>query len=149
MRTAAFFTAAAAGLLLASQALAADVRVEDPWARPSLGMVPNGSAYLSLHNDGGEADRLLGAETPVAERAELHDHVMEGDVARMQAVEAVELPAGEAVTLEPGGLHVMLMGLEEPLRVGDSFPLTLLLEEAGRIEVTVEVRELTGGHSSH
>lgn len=121
-------------------AQAGELHVDDPWARASLGQVPNSAAYMILHNEGAEADRLLRAEAEVAAAVELHTHVMEGDVARMRRVEAVELPAGESVALAPGGLHVMLIGLEAPLEAGETFPLTLVFERAGALEVTVEVR---------
>lgn len=150
LRTAARALAFAFILGAGAAAQAGELHVDDPWARASLGQVPNSAAYMTLHNEGGEADRLLRAEAAVAAAVELHTHVMEGDVARMRRVDEIELPAGESVALAPGGLHVMLIGLEAPLQPGETFPLTLVFERAGVLEVTVEVRapgREAGGHS--
>lgn len=108
-----------------------------PWARASAGPVRNGAAYLTVHN-AGDADSLVAISGDVAERAELHTHLMEGDVMKMRRVDAVEVPAGGTAALEPGSFHVMLIGLAQPLKEGESFPLTLTFRDAG--EVTVEVK---------
>ena len=125
----------------------AGITVIDAWARPSPvvemesmeGM--NGGVYLTIRNDGDQADRLLGAESPVARVVEIHETTMEGDVMAMRPVEAIEIPAGGEVSLEPGGYHIMLIDLQQPLAAGDSVELTLIFEQAGRITVTAEVRE--------
>lgn len=136
-----------AGLGWLGAAAAQDIQVDQVWARASIGQVANSAAYFSLENRGKVADRLVSVESPVAERSELHDHVMQDDIARMVQVEAIELAAGESMTLAPGGLHVMLMGLAEPLQVGDSVPLTLHFEQAGHLDVEAEVRPLRAeGH---
>lgn len=116
-----------------------DIVIDHPWARASAGNARTGAAYLALANDGAAPDRLLAAATPVAERAEVHTHMDEDGVMKMRPVEALELAPGEEVTLAPGGLHIMLMGLTAPLVDGDSFPLTLTFERAGEIVVTVEI----------
>jgi copper(I)-binding protein len=82
--------------------------------------------------------------TPVAESAELHAHIMDGDVARMRPVEAIEVSPGEPTVLEPGGFHVMLMGLKQPLNEGEVFPLTLTFEKAGEVTMEVPIRGLKG-----
>jgi len=110
---------------------------DHPWARASAGPALNGAAYFKVENSGA-ADRLIAVAGDVAERAELHTHRMEGTVMQMRQVEAVEIPAGGSATLEPSGLHVMLIGLRQPLKEGDHFPLTLTFEQAG--EITVEVK---------
>jgi len=136
---------AAAGLWLAAPALAAGdgVAVQDAWARASTGAHRTGAAYLTVVNGGDAADRLVSASTPAAERAELHAHLHEGGVMRMRQVEAIEVHPGEPAVLAPGGLHVMLMGLTRPLKVGDRFPLTLVFERAA--PKTVEVAVLAAG----
>ncbi len=100
-----------------------------------------GAAYMTITNDGDSPDRLIGAEVDFAE-AQLHESSMDsGGVMRMQhLMDGIPVPAGETVTLARGGLHVMMMGLEAPLEPGDSFPLTLSFEQAGDIEVEVDVR---------
>lgn len=138
--------ALAACLLVAAVAAPAPVRaqagpppvsVEQPWARPTLPRQQVGAAYMRLTSPAG--DRLLGATSPVAGRAELHETRMDGDVMRMREVPALELPAGQAVALAPGGLHLMLMGLREPLTPGQRFPVVLQFERAGAVSVEVAV----------
>lgn len=96
--------------------------------------------YMAISNEGAEADHLISIETPAAQKAELHttEHGSDG-VARMTPVTAIEIPAGETVALESGGLHVMLMGLTAPLKEGDMVPATLHFEHAGAIEVEFSV----------
>ena len=127
----------AAGLA-SGAAAAADVDVEAAWARASAGPARNGVAYVTLANRGGPT-ALVGAETPVAARAELHAHVMDGDIARMRQVERVELAAGGRVAFAPGGLHLMLMELDTPLAEGASFPLTLRFADGDTRTVEVAV----------
>ncbi|HEY5719356.1 MAG TPA: copper chaperone PCu(A)C [Gammaproteobacteria bacterium] len=137
--------ALAAVLLLASRfALAAGISVGEPWARASLGQAANGAAYLTLVNGGRQADRLLAVRAPVATRAELHNHRLDHGMLRMEQHPAIVVDAGATVTLAPGGLHVMLFGLLAPLQAGSRFPLVLVFEQAGEIEVSVPVLEATG-----
>ena len=130
--------AAAAAALACGAAGAADIRVEDAWARASAGAARNGAAYVTLVNRGGAA-ALIGVESSAAARAELHMHIMDGDMARMRPAGSVPLPAGARVALAPGGLHIMLLGLRAPLREGASFPMTLRFDDgdARAIEVIV------------
>ena len=124
------------------QADGPSIRVEEPFARASM---PNGAIYLKLVNDGAAPEVLLRAETEVAEATELHETKMDdNDVMRMSPVEQIELPAGGSVALEPGGKHVMLMGLREGLAAGDTIELTLVFEQAGPLTLQVEVREGMG-----
>jgi periplasmic copper chaperone A len=118
-----------------------DLRIGHPWARATPGHSPNGAAYLTLSTEGAQSDRLTSVATPVAAKAELHTHLMEGNVMKMRPVEAIEIAPGAPIVLQPGGLHVMLMGLKAPLKEGDRFPLTLTFEHAGNIEVEVVVEK--------
>ncbi|HEU0221897.1 MAG TPA: copper chaperone PCu(A)C [Paracoccaceae bacterium] len=129
-------------------ALAGGITVREPYALSSNPRV--GAAYMVIENHGA-ADRLVGAATPVAERAELHAHAMEGDVMQMRVLEGIALPEGGTVLLERGGLHVMLIGLHEPLRAGESLPLTLVLESGAEIALEVPVKPLRepGSHQGH
>lgn len=123
--------------------------LDHPWARASAGPARNGAAFLAIEN-AGAADRLVAAEGEVAERVELHTHTMDGNVMQMRRVEALDIPAqGEAV-LQPGGIHIMLIGLKQPLREGERFPLTLTFEEAGTVTVEVAVEGVgsMGPHGS-
>jgi copper(I)-binding protein len=125
-----------------------DLVIERPWARESV--TPTGAAYLTVRNQGDGDDRLIGISTDVAEQAQLHSSVLQDGVMRMRPVEAIEVPAhGEAV-LEPGGLHVMLIGLKAPLKEGGSFVLTLAFEHAGEVEVTTTIEDIAyGGAHGH
>jgi len=129
------------------------IHVDGAWSRELPPVSPNGAAYLSLRNTGSAADALVGAQTPVAARAEVHEHAMEGGVMRMRRVESLDLPPGEAVRMEPGGLHLMLLDLKAPLRRGQHFPLTLRFRDSPDLEVEVEVRgpggEPTGQRHEH
>ncbi len=124
--------------LAAEQANAGPVRIGKAWSRASAGQATTGAAFLTLDNDGA-ADRLLRAEAKISKTVELHTHVREGEVMRMRRVEAIEVPAGKTVKLEPGGLHVMFIGLAAPLKEGSEFPLTLVFEKGGSATVTVMV----------
>lgn len=128
------------------------IRIVDPWARATAGMAMVGAAYMTIENTGAMADRLIEAASPVASKAELHTHIVEGDIMRMRAVEGIDLPPGEIVRLRPGGLHVMLINLTAPLQMGEHFPLTLTFAEGGTTTVEVEVlepgaTEPGGGHA--
>src|SRR5690606_2912305 len=86
------------------------LKIDHPWARASAGPARNGAAFFAVENSG-PADRLVAASGDVAQRVELHTHRMEGNVMQMRQVEAVEVPAGGTAILQPGGFHVMLIGL--------------------------------------
>lgn len=125
------------------------IKVTDAWARPTIGKLRITAAYFRIDLTGGAADKLIAASTPVSAKAELHEHVMEGDIAKMRHVEAVPVVSGTPTVFEPAGYHVMVMGLKEPLNEGDSFPLTLTFERAGDITVTVSVmKKGPAGHGS-
>ncbi len=126
---------------MASDFTAGDMVIGDPWARATPPVAPVGAGYLALHNTGGDDERLLSAGAEVAESVELHTHIMEDNVMRMREVESIEIPAGDRVLLEPGGLHIMFIGLKAPLVAGETFPLTLIFEKAGETTVTVAVRK--------
>ncbi len=113
--------------------------VQHPWARASIGQAKAGAAYLVIVNRGEVVDRLVAVETPVARRAAVHIHLLEEGVLKERPVGAIEIAPGKPAVLRPGELHVMLFGLEAPLREGTRFPLTLIFEAAGGLEVEVYV----------
>jgi copper(I)-binding protein len=119
------------------------IGVRDVWSRESPGISHTGAVFMTIENYGSTADALVGATTTVCSTVELHESVLEGDVMRMRQVEGgrIELPVGGVVELRPGGLHIMLIGLQERLVPGDSFVLTLDFELAGKMDVEVAVRE--------
>lgn len=116
------------------------IRVEDAWARETPPGVANGAAYATLTNEGSDDDRLVAVRGPVSERVELHTHLMEGDMMRMRQVESIEVNAGGRAVLEPGGKHLMLIGLKQPLVAGQQFPLILEFEKGGEVTTQFEVR---------
>lgn len=118
---------------------AASIRVEKAWARPGLAAYMS-AAYMVITNEGRTADRLVAAETGVAWTVEIHQTVVEGGVARMQKVSGVEIPPGATTELKPGGYHLMLIGLRRDLVEKEKFPIVLVFKEAGRINVTAEIR---------
>ena len=124
-----------------------DLVVENPWARESV--TRTGAAYLTVRNGGAADDRLIGVASEVADRAELHGSEMQDGVMRMRPVEAVEVPAHGQAALEPGGLHVMLIGLKAPLEEGGSFALTLTFENAGEVEVVTTIEDIAHGGAGH
>lgn len=140
------FVLGAIGTALAHDYRAGELHIDHPWARATAPQAQNGGAYLTITNEGSTPDRLVAAESPVASRVELHTHdVDSAGVMRMRQVEAIDVPAGEATALRPGGLHVMLIGLENRLVEGETFPLTLVFEAAGAVELEVQVEAVTYG----
>lgn len=131
------------GMLGASVALAADttLTITEVWARESPPAVTNGAAYMTITNRGPASDRLIAVSGDVAETIELHTHIREGSVMTMRRVEAIALPPGVQTVLQPGGLHMMLMGLKQPLVAGHRFPVRLRFERAGEITVDIPVRK--------
>ena len=142
---------AAFAALSAVSAFAEGVVAIEPFAFATAKTAKAGGAYVSLMNHG-PADRLIGAESDVARRVEVHEHIKDGDVMRMRHVEGgLELPEGGMIEMKPGGYHVMLMGLHAPLEVGQSFPVTLVFESGAEVTVDVPIRKRGAhgdGHSS-
>lgn len=115
------------------------IRVEAPWARPAA-QGENGAVYFILLNEG-EEDALLSAHTDVAETTELHMTMMHGgQIMQMQMQHEIPIPKGKT-EFAPGNYHMMLLGLKRDLKAGDSFLLTLRFRKAGKILVTVSVKE--------
>ena len=135
------YLALTAGLVIASTALAqpAQLEVNNAWARATAGKADTGVAYVAIQSP--TADRLVSLSTPVAKKAELHTMSMQGMVMKMRPLSELDIPARQPVTLKPGGDHIMLMGLNQPLRAGQTFPLTLDFEKAGSRSVTVTVEK--------
>jgi copper(I)-binding protein len=148
-------TLAASFAMLASGAAVAQVDVSNAWVR---GTVPNqtaSGAFMVLHAH--ENAKLVGVSSPVA-AAELHEMKMEGNVMRMRQVQSLDLPKMQDVELKPGGYHVMLMDLKGQLKKGDTVPITLKIEQGGKVieqKVNAEVRDMTasaasqGSHGDH
>ena len=128
-----------ATLALAGGALHAQtVEVRDAWVRTSVqGQKASGAFMKITARDGA---KLVSASTPVAGVAEVHEMKMDGDVMKMRAVPALDLPAGQTVELKPGGYHVMLMDLKTTLKKDSTVPLTLVFRDAKGVESRVELQ---------
>lgn len=140
------FTAAA---LLAAPALAqAPVLHVSGWARATVPAQTGSAAYLSIHNAGPGADRLLSVSTPAARSASLHSTSMAGGVMRMRPAGAQDIGQGQMLQMKSGGLHVMLTGLKAPLRAGQRLPLVLRFQRAGlvRASVPIQLQASDAGH---
>ncbi|WP_099866132.1 copper chaperone PCu(A)C [Pararhizobium haloflavum] len=113
-----------------------DIAIGHPWTRATPPSATIGGGYLTLDNGGATTDRLVGGSSPVAERVEIHTMEIDGGVMKMRKLaDGVEIPAGETVDLAPGGLHIMLIGLKQPIAEGDMVPVTLEFEQGGSVEV--------------
>lgn len=115
--------------------------VTDAWARTSMGMDMAGAAYMTITNETGQADALIGVATDAAANPEIHQTTEDASgMMGMHPVERINIPAGGTVTLEPGGFHVMLINLTGELVADATIELTLTFEKAGEVEVTAQVR---------
>ena len=130
----------ATGPALADDYKLGSLDIHHPWARPSTGQT--GAAYFTIENNGKADDALIAVESEVAAKVEIHAMTMDGMVMRMRRLEKLPLPAGQTVRVAPGGLHIMLIGLKAPLKDGDMFPMRLVFDKAGPIDVSAHVQTL-------
>jgi copper(I)-binding protein len=131
-------------LALAVSTSFAQTQLKDPWVRATVAQQKATGMFVQITSSAG--GRLVEARSPVAGVVEIHEMVMDGNVMRMRAVPGLDLPAGQAVELKPGGYHVMLMELKQPLKDGDTVPVTLVVEgrdgKREAIDVQAPVRPL-------
>jgi len=131
---------AAAAPALAVNFEAGPISIDAPWARPTVGDGNSTAAYMKIENSGDAPDRLTSVKTDAADHVMLHESRMEGDVMKMVHLpDGVEIPARGAAELKPLGLHVMVMGLKTPLKVGETLPLTLVFEKQGEVPITATI----------
>ncbi|MGQ0673517.1 MAG: copper chaperone PCu(A)C [Hyphomicrobium sp.] len=123
----------------AAHAADAAITVENLWARATPGGATVGAAYGVIRNAGADADRLMAIATPLAGRAEIHTHSELDGVMQMRRIEALDIAAGGSAVLAPGGHHLMLFDLKQPLKAGDRVPLTLIFEKAGVVTADAEI----------
>ncbi|MFC3166714.1 MULTISPECIES: copper chaperone PCu(A)C [Paracoccus] len=114
---------------------AGDLTISKAWSRVTIGTQRPAVFYVEIRNAGKTDDRLIGIETPIAGMPMLHQTVIQDGVAAMPHAEAVDVPAGKTISLEPGGYHGMLMELTTALSEGQTFPITLTFEKAGAVEI--------------
>ncbi len=141
-------------LMIGMTAASAEVTIHDAWSRATPPGHPTGAVYFKLVNDSDRGDRLIGVRSDRAPRVELHQTIEEGGNARMVHTPEVRVPANGELIFEPGGRHVMFMGLQNSLVEGETYDIVLELERAGDITVNVTVRAATAmgddhGHMNH
>jgi len=122
----------------------ASIGIEQPWSRALPPTAHTGATFVSIYNQG-NADRLLGAYSPVAEKTELHNHIHQDGLMKMVEVESIDVPANGRLDLKPGSFHVMLIGLKQPLNEGEHFPIRLDFEQAGSVDLEVIVKNMNAG----
>jgi len=152
-RAASIATLVLGGLLASAQAMA-QVEVSDAWVRGTVPAQTASGAFMTLHAQ--QDAKLVGVSSPVA-AAELHEMKMDNNVMRMRQISSLDLPKMQDVQLKPGGYHVMLMGLKQQLKAGDTVPITLKIEQNGKVteqQVNAQVRDVAapaqgGGHGDH
>ena len=131
--------------LLSAQVYAGDIKVKDAWARATAPGQANGSVGVVITSK--KDARLIAIKSAIAESAEIHTMSMDNGVMQMRQLDYLELPATQAVTLGPGGNHLMLFGLRHPLKAGTTLPLTLTVQYADKrtkdIKIKAQIRSLT------
>ena len=116
--------------------------VRDAWTRQTPGS-DVAAVYLTLQNPTRQPVTVVGVESSAASHAMIHESTTEGGISKMRAHERLVVAPGETLKFEPGGLHVMLHGLTQPLVVGQNIPLTVQLADGTKVPTTAVVRPLT------
>ena len=140
-----FLVSLAALLLLSCNGGGApDISITNGWTREVAPGQSMASAYVLIANRGDGADKLVGADSPVATRATLHSSSSADGIARMRPIAGgLEIPAHSTVAFKPGGNHIMLEGLKQPLKAGQTIELTLAFDKSGRRAIAVLVLPAT------
>jgi periplasmic copper chaperone A len=145
-----FTSTLAAALMMCAAMASAQTTVTDAWIRGTVAQQKATGMFAQVTSASGGT--LVAARSPVASVVEIHEMRMDGDVMRMRAVAGLDLPAGKAVALKPGGYHVMLIDLKQQLKPGVTVPVTLVIEgkdgKRETVELQVPVKDLTSAHGS-
>lgn len=116
------------------------INISQPFSRATLPNAPVGGGFMTIENTGAEADRLVSVTSPASPDVQIHEMAMQGDVMKMRKLsDGLPIGAGETVTLAPGGLHLMFMGLTQRFIEGETVPVTLTFEKAGTVELELPV----------
>lgn len=135
--TALFFTAFSA---IAQEAKTPNLEIVGAFARASPKMAAAGAGFMTIKSLG-ESDRLIGFSSPACNQPELHTHIHDDGMMRMRQVESIDVPAGGEVKLEPGSFHLMLIGLNGVLTMGENVDVTLVFEKAGAVNITLPIKK--------
>jgi len=130
-------------------AAAGPIEVREAWAHATSTAQPVGAGFLTVTNSGA-SDRLLGVSCTCSQSVELHSMSMDGGVMRMRKLDAIDVPAKGSVVLEPGAMHLMLIGLKAPFTEGREVPVELRFDKAGVVKTTLRVKaRVPAGHEGH
>ena len=129
-------------VLITEPVFSSSLMIEGAFARASLGHGKNSAAYLSIRNHASKDDYLIDVKTNVAAMTSLHNHINDKGIMKMRAVKQIVIPRDGSIRLQPGGFHIMLMGLKKPLVEGDKFDLKLVFKNAGNIMCSVIVKKV-------
>ncbi|WP_419596990.1 copper chaperone PCu(A)C [Thiolapillus sp.] len=141
------------GLALIAPAFAGtaaeDIQIIDPWAREVPPGLTTSAGFLGMKNTGDKEHRLVGAESSNTGMVELHTHINDNGVMRMRPVEDIPVAPGGTTALQPGGYHLMLMMIKEPLKAGGKMPITLIFEDGSKKDIEAEVRHFSMEKMNH
>jgi copper(I)-binding protein len=141
----AFATVAVVGLIAVAPAFGAEaakvgnLTITGLWTTATPPGAPTATGYLTVANTGNTADRLVEVSSPVAATAMLHQMDITNGIASMRMVSGIDIPAGKTVSLDPTGFHVMFETLSQPLRTGQTLPVTLTFEKAGKVDAVLDI----------
>ena len=137
--------------LVSSTVFASGLTIKEPFAFATIPGAANSAAFMTLTNQTDQAISLVAAESAVGERIELHNHINDNGVMRMRQVDSIDLPAGETVELKRGGLHVMLMQLNQTLDVGSTVDIDLIDTQGNRYPVNAQIKDIRASmkHDMH
>jgi copper(I)-binding protein len=139
-----------AGIAQAQNAKVGSVQIENAYTRSTVPGQMAAGGFMKIENKGA-VDQLISASSPVASEVQLHEMSMEGNIMKMRQVKEVVVPAGGAVELKPGGMHLMFMNIKAPLTAGETVPVKLKFAKAGEVEVKMPVNAMgaQGGAMKH
>ena len=139
-----------AGMAQAQNAKVGGVQIENAYTRATVPGQMAAGGFMKIENKGA-ADQLISASSPVAGEVQLHEMAMDGNVMKMRQVKDIAVPAGGAVELKPGGLHLMFINIKAPLTAGEAVPVKLKFAKAGEVEVKMPVNAMgnSGGAMKH
>lgn len=138
-----------AGLLGVSTLLASNIKVENPYVRATPPNLPNSAAFMTVSNNSDKAVAIVKASSSVSKVVELHTHDMKDGVMKMYQVAKIDVPANGKVNLKPGGFHVMLIGLNNPLKEGENVSFTLEFSNGETQTITAPVKKVMSGMKHH
>jgi periplasmic copper chaperone A len=125
------------------------VEVEKPWIRATPPGAKTAAGYMTIRNKSASPERLVEGSSPAAARVQTHVSIKDGEILRMRQVKGYDIPAKGTLELKPGGAHLMLVDIKQPLKEGDKVPVTLKFEHAGELKVDFHVRPLAAAPSHH